>query len=363
MATSPCYPIFIKREGKMNTRKHIMKISYGIIAVLVIVIIGLLVYQQRQIGQMAQNDEQEPLAATVTNSNTLNENNTLTPVAEVGREKFSSEVDELKYQLDAAEEELEMARGQLDDEIARKAETSMPPLPTTPEGEKMMRNGLKNGYDQTYSALFKELNLSPETIDQLKELLADREIARTKSILELYNASTEEERKDLQKQLDDKNDQIDDALEALLGSEEFQAFEHYNDSNQDRQMIQKLSGVLSFDDTLSGDQKKSLLESLYNKRKNTYVQLGFNEESPADLLDLDGDGISDTMEVEFIVYDGYIEGIEEAELSESQKKQLKEFLEKRQAIMKSRLEQMERIENGDIDPEEADAEERVIILN
>jgi hypothetical protein len=64
--------------------------------------------------------------------------------------------DDLRYQLDAAEEELDMAR----DELARKDEASMPvgfqtpeAMLSTPEGRKTFRTALKNGYDQTYSSL------------------------------------------------------------------------------------------------------------------------------------------------------------------------------------------------------------------
>jgi hypothetical protein len=71
-------------------------------------------------------------------------------------------------------------------------------------------------------------------------------------------------------------------------------------------------------------------------------------------------------ELQLRVYDGYIEGVEEAGLSESQEQQLKEILESEQARIKSSLERQARIQSGEIDPE-SDREEsmgkNVIIMN
>jgi hypothetical protein len=75
------------------------------------------------------------------------------------------------------------------------------------------------------------------------------------------------------------------------------------------------------------------------------------------------------MEMNNLVYDGYIKGVEEAELSESQEKQLKEYLEKEQAREKSSMEQQARIFGGETteDSTEPDGEVRefstVIIMD
>jgi hypothetical protein len=237
----------------------------------------------------------------------------------------------------------------------------------TPEGKKKLRNALKNGYDHSYSSLFKELNLSPEKIDQLKELLADQQIASMELRNEPLNASlTEEDRINLHKQREEQNNQNDAALEALLGSEDFQVYEDYKDRSRERSMIQMYSQNLSFDDTLNGDQKNSLLEALYNKRKDIYSQQGFDEEN-VDLLVPDGEGISKFMEMNVLVYDGYIKGVEEVGLSESQEKQLKGFLEREQAMMKRSMEQQKRVASGELDPETARQEmeegNSIIIMN
>ena len=75
--------------------------------------------------------------------------------------------------------------------------------------------------------------------------------------------------------------------------------------------------------------------------------------------DMNDEGISKMMEMNNLVYDGYIKGVEEAELSESQEKQLKEYLEKEQARMKSSMEQQAWISGGAIaeDSTEPDDEE------
>lgn len=345
-----------------NTKKW-KKVVNGLVYIVVLVLIGVIVYQNHQIRKLshALNSANESTGKLVSGQDDITQKSAPRNAIPVANRSGQDDYDDLRYQLESAEQELDMAHEQLADEIARNdenANTMMPGSITemlkTPEGKKKLRNSLKNGYDHTYGALFKEMNLSPEKIDQLKELLADQQIASMELGNELQNASmTEKDRKNLQKQLEEQNNQNDAALAALLGSDNFETFSDYKDRSRERSMIQMFSQQLSFDDTLTGDQKTSLLESLYNKRKDTYSQLGFDEEDLNGPLDMDDDGISKFMEMNVSIYDGYIKGVEEAGLSESQEKQLKGFLEEQQAMMKKSMELQARIASGELDPESA----------
>jgi len=348
-----------------NTKKS-KKVVNALVYILVLVLIGVVVYQNHQIRKLTYtlNSADESTGKPVPVKDVVTQKVATRNAPPVAGRSGPDDFGDLEYQLNAAEEELAMANEQLADEIARNDENSMMMGPMamlqTEAGKKRLRNALKNGYDQTYSSLFKEMNLSPEKIDQLKELLADQQIASMGSQNVLQNSSptelTEEDSKNLQKRREEEINKNNAALEALLGSENFQAFEDYKDKSRERQMIQMYSQNLSFDDTLTGDQKKSLLEALYNKRKDIYSQQGFDPEISNGALTSSEEGAAKFMEMNVLVYDGYIKGVEEAGLSESQETQLKKYLEKEQAMMKKSLEVQERIASGELDPESAQEE-------
>jgi hypothetical protein len=359
-----------------NTKKS-KKFVNGLVYVLVLVLIGVVVYQNHQIRtlSLALESADESTGKIVHGQDDNTQNAATSVTTTVAKRNGPEDYDNLIYQLDAAEEELDMAHEQLAEEIARKDETSMaPPSPMamlqTSEGRKQLRNALKNGFDQTYGGLFKELNLSPEKIDQLKELLADQRIKKMELNTRLADGGppTMEEIQKYQESIEALDNQNDAELEDLIGSEALQALNEYDDRSRERMMIQMFSQSLSFDDTLNGVQKKSLLESLYNKRKDTYAQRGFEEGSitpPADIADGE---MPPMMELNLLVYDEYIKGVEEAGLTESQEKELKDFLEKEQARMKSSMERQARIASGEIDPETAQKEMEeeggtIIIMN
>jgi hypothetical protein len=360
----------------MENTKKIIKVVNGLVYIVVLVLIGVIVYQNHQIRKLtyALNSANESTGKPVSVQDDITQKSATRNAAPVAKRNGQDDFDDIRYQLEAAEEELDMAHEQVADEIARNDENanSMMQGPMTmlktPEGKKRLRNALKNGFDQSYSSLFKEMNLSPEKIDQLKELLADQQIASMELSNELQNASTtEEDRKNLQKQLEEQNNQNDTALAALLGDQNFETFSDYKDRSRERNMIQMFSQRLSYDDTLTGDQKKSLLESLYNKRKDAYSQQGYDEENMNFPFDTNGEGILKMMEMNLLVYDEYIKGVEEAALSESQKMQLTKYLEEDQTRMKSSMELQARVASGEIDPdsakEEGEAEGMAIIFD
>jgi hypothetical protein len=344
-----------------NTKKR-KKIVNGLVYTLVLVLFGVIVYQNHRIRELtyALNSANESTGKPVSVQDKITQKAATRNAVPVASRSGQDGYGALEYQLEAAEEELAMANEQLADEIARNDENSMMMGPMamlqTPEGKKRLRNSLINGYDISYSSLFKEFNLPPEKIEQLKELLADQQIATMESRNGLQNEPlTQEDRKNLQKQFEEQDNLNDAALEALIGSENFQAYEDYQDRSRERNMIQMFSQNLSYDDTLTGDQKKSLLEALYNKRKDTYSQQGFDEENVDPTIPRD-EGIAKFLEMNLLVYDGYLKGVENAGLSESQETQLKEFLGRQQAMMKKSMDVQARIASGELDPENAKEE-------
>jgi hypothetical protein len=341
----------------METKKR-KKVVNGLVYLVVLVLIGVIVYQNQKISKLSHllNSASEASEKLMSGQDNMIQNDLSQVPPPVAMGNAQAGYDDLRYQLDAAEEELDMAR----DQIARNDESPMSMGFQTPdemlktsEGRKTLRSALKNGYDHSYGSLFEEMNLSPEKIEQVKEMMADHQMTGMELLARAQDASlTEEERLNLRKQLEELPAQNDTEFAAMLGEENFETYTDYKDRSQERSMIQMLSQNLSFDDTLTGDQKKSLLESMYNNRQDTYSQQNYDP-GDVDITDPDDEGIAKFMEMNVLVYDGYIKGVEEAGLSESQEKQLKKYLEKEQAMMKSRMELQTRVASGELDQEEA----------
>ena len=182
----------------MEKRNFFIKAAYCLTALSIVVLIGLCIFQHQQIKRLSRIVSQETLmnnessvegpssqietrhtdVAKSTNP-TAKENN-LKSAAEnkqlTGEEESNTdEIDELEYQLDAAEEELDMAHEQLADEAAKKAELKKKELELQKKylESPSYKNTMKDFFDSQYGDLFKDLNLSPEKLDEFKELLVD----------------------------------------------------------------------------------------------------------------------------------------------------------------------------------------------
>lgn len=112
----------------MRNRKLIVKISYGLIAALVLVLVSLLIYQKKLIKQMSENGHAAQQIELASDSSTrYAEENQTTPLAGrdpdqlLGKKPVGN--DSLKYHIEAAEEELEMIREDLANEIDKNALT------------------------------------------------------------------------------------------------------------------------------------------------------------------------------------------------------------------------------------------------
>jgi hypothetical protein len=340
----------------MEKIKRIKKVVNGLVYIVMSALVVVIVYQNHQIRILshALNSANESTGKPVSGQDDIphkNETRVTTPVA---KGKGQDDYDDLRYQLEAAEEELDMVHKQLADELANKTEPANTMMQgpmemlKTPEGKKRLRDSLKNGFDISYGVLFNQLNLSPEKLDQLKELLADQSMAMMEIGYEFQGTSpTEEERNKFQQRREELERKNDADLAALLGSQDFQTFMDYEDRSRERMMVQMFGQRLNYDDTLTGDQKKSLIEAMYKERKDLYSRQGFNEGIVNLPTDMNDEGISKMMEMNNLVYDGYIKGVEDAKLSASQEKQLKEYLEEEQARVKSSMEQQARIFVGE----------------
>jgi hypothetical protein len=114
-------------EVNMKTQKVLLKTAYCLVGLSILVLIGLSIFQHQQIKKLSENavpdtitkDEStgDPMSAPVE----MVQKSVAKSTGPVSKEKesYTGEINELEYQLDAAEEELDMTNEQLSDELSK----------------------------------------------------------------------------------------------------------------------------------------------------------------------------------------------------------------------------------------------------
>jgi hypothetical protein len=331
-----------------NTNKT-KKIFIVLACLLIAALIGFIIYQHQQIKKLSQGVNSEniadnesagkkaPVQGDITQNSPTQNNIPAT------KEKGLSDSDDLGYQLNAAEEELDSANKQFSDEAAKKAENAenmmdlQKKMLQDPANQKMLRNTYRGQLDSLYGALYKELNLAPEKLDQLKELLTDQVMSTMDISLEtLGMAPSEEKRKELQQRSEELKKENDAKISALLGDQDFKTYESHRDTLQERQIVSGFTESLGSGDKLTEAQQDMLIDSIYKERKNVYAQQGYAEEKVTFLSEINDEGIAKMMEMNDRTDDGYIKGAG-ATLSASQMEQFKAYLKQRRDMTESAL--------------------------
>jgi hypothetical protein len=328
----------------MKPRNLIMKISYGLIATLIIVLVGLLVYQQQLIQKMSGDEGQTPTAAAIPDSGTPGPSNAQAPaMAGNGPEQLAAEVDSLKYHLEATEEELDMAREDLANERDRQAEkptdliAMQKKMLENPSARKMMRSSIENTLGETYGALFEALGLSDEETQSFKTLLADYQMQVLEFSLGMMDQSLpEEEREENLKLFEDQKAEFEKEVSDLLGAENYALYDAYQERLTERQFASTFLDSLGTDDSLSEEQEQELIDTMYAARKEVEAEYGIDSSDITQTLgggDLNaGEMMDQQLERMNSIFDRYIESAQGV-LSEPQADQFAAKIKEQQELM------------------------------
>lgn len=116
-----------------------------------------------------------------------------------------------------------------------------------PEVAGLMKDQQKAELDGRYAALFRKLGLNPAEVDALKDLLAEKQLARieTRAVAraEGFTGNDREAYRDF---LDESNGDIDAEIQGLLGAERFAALERYEATARERSHVAQLDQRLSY---------------------------------------------------------------------------------------------------------------------
>lgn len=117
--------------------------------------------------------------------------------------------------------------------------------------------------DARYADFFRTLDLSPDQLDSLRELMAERNVVNWEMRMRSAAAESDEERERLSAERGFQRDVLMEEIESLLGEEGAVALQDYNESLPYRGEVEALASSLSFTDTpLTERQSEALVQGL-----------------------------------------------------------------------------------------------------
>jgi hypothetical protein len=133
------------------------------------------------------------------------------------------------------------------------------------EFQKLLAIQMKGRINQTYGALFKELNLSPEQLAQFQSLLADKQQA----LMDVMQAAREQginPRADpdgFKSLVNQALAQVDQNIQQTLGDAAYQQYQQYQQTLPERNTVNSLEQSLAYSQTpLTDDQQNQLIALL-----------------------------------------------------------------------------------------------------
>lgn len=124
--------------------------------------------------------------------------------------------------------------------------------------------------DKQYSALFQQLNLTPEQTATLKDLLEKKMLAGTDAGFSMLDNSLDAtQRADLAKQVKSQTDDVENQIKQFLGDGNYQAFQNYEKTVPDRTAVNQFGDQLAGTATaLSVKQQEQLTQAMGEARNN-----------------------------------------------------------------------------------------------
>ena len=135
-----------------------------------------------------------------------------------------------------------------------------------PQMKEMVRAQQKVMLDRQYGSLSKYLNLPAERSDALKELLSDRQMAMVDAGMSMMSGS-DTDRKQAVEETKAIKAEYDKKIQELLGPQDYQAFQDYEKTVNERMSVQMFKDALPATDALSDQQEDSLIAAMYQERK------------------------------------------------------------------------------------------------
>jgi hypothetical protein len=239
----------------MKTQKVLLKTAYCLAGVLILVSIGFNIFQYQRNKRLSEKPVPEKIAKNESTSDSIS-NSESAPVKIVQKSErkstvpiskeeksITSEIDELEYHLNAAEEELDMTSEQLSDELSQKAkykkayDKGQKIIKSNPAFQKSIRDSVTQTILKNYDPLFEKLNISEEEFDEFKGMLADSIMEIQSVVLPNIRAASDEEKAKMNQQAKEIRDKYDNKISEFLGRENNEVYQSYRKSLSEQYLL------------------------------------------------------------------------------------------------------------------------------
>lgn len=269
----------------MISRKVLNKTTQILAVLLVLVFIGLTVYQRHLIKQAAQNDGSQ-VATDAGDSDT-----------------------EISEQ--ARQEDLKQQRAELQRQLAE---------------DPAFRAAIRSSIETQYAGLFQALGLSPEKQDKLGTLLENSAVDYVILNPDILTAISEAEKTAVQKRYDYLKKETELKAEFILGSDDYQAYKAFEERAVSRDVVEGFGETLGAADSLSDSQARELIEIIYGESQAVYTEIGYDPTEKVTFpSEMDATAIVKRVEIIDRFLDNSAEKAKDI-LSASQMEQYREYL-------------------------------------
>jgi hypothetical protein len=189
-----------------------------------------------------------------------------------------------------------------------------------------IRESVQAGLEVQYRPLFEVLALSSEKQEKLKTLLTNSVMDYLELNPEILAAVTDEEKQVLQQRYDYLRKETQLRVEGLLGHDAYLTYLAFEERTFSRTLVSGFSGVLAPGDGLTEDQEEALIGIIYGESQKVYADIGHDPTSRLDFpSDMDPETVSKKMEIVNRVLDASANSSRDL-LSESQLAAFKNYL-------------------------------------
>ncbi len=134
--------------------------------------------------------------------------------------------------------------------------------------------------DKSYAEFFKSMNLTPEQKETMKDLILNKMLGSADAGMEMMSGDMDaDKRAELTKQMKDQKETTDAQIKALLGDENYTAFESYEKTIPDRMAVDQFKNQLSDTLKLNANQEQLLTTAMTEERQGFKFTTDFSNQS------------------------------------------------------------------------------------
>jgi hypothetical protein len=272
-------------EVMMKTQKILLKTAYCVAGMIIFTSIGFNIFQYQRIKKLSENaapksvtkeeSTDSPMTAPV---KMVQENKNMEPAV---KDTNMSDINELEYQLEAAEEELDMVSEELSEELDKKKDFKnataqlQKTIASSPNFRKSLKNSLLQSIDSDYALLYERLDLSPEQLEGFKSIVGAWRVDNMDTTDLVRVASTDEEKEAAYRQRQLKRDKYKKQFIELMGEEKFNTYNNFRMSRFDRDTLDRFIQTLPPENRIDNAVMDNLIDRMYEARTSIEKAMGF----------------------------------------------------------------------------------------